>query len=270
VTPPAPDLPVIGDFRILEAIADGGIGKTYRGEHVLTKAPVCIKHCSTISPEHDAIMINEARAMWDLRHYAVPAIRNLLRLEDGSLALVMSYIPGPTLEQVVEKKGRIDPEHVSWMAERMLNALKYIHFHGVVHGDLKPQNVIIKAEDHTVILVDFGLAMVKPQKKSASVGYTDLFCPPEQKTGSPLIPESDFYALGMTLIYALGGGMRCVGRKEVPDKVPDPFCDFIQRLIVRDPLQRPNWGTEDLCETIKVVRVASFGRATCGGKQLDV
>lgn len=261
---------VIGDFRVLSAIAEGGIGKTYKGEHVITGTPVCIKHCSGISPEHDEIMVNEAKAMWDLRHYAIPAVRNLIRLEDNSLALVMSYIPGPTLEQLVEKNGRLDPEHVAWITERILNALKYLHFHGIVHGDLKPQNVIVQPEDHTVVLVDFGLAMIKPTKTSAAAGYTDYFAPPEQVLRAPLIPETDFYSLGMTMLYALSGNMDAVAKKQVPSKVPDPMCDFIQRMLVRNTLDRPNWRKEDLCETIKEMRVRSFGRANSNMKPLAV
>jgi len=261
---------VIGNFKVLDVIAEGGIGKTYKGEHIITKAPVCIKHCSEISSGHDAIMINEAKAMWDLRHFAIPAVRDLIRMDDDSLVLVMSYIPGYTLEQVVEKKGKIDPEHVSWMCERILNALKYLHFNGVVHGDLKPQNIIIRPEDHSVVLLDFGLAIIKPKDTSKAVGYTDHFSPPEQLLGAPLIPETDFYSLGMTLIYALGGDMKYVERKEVSNKVPDAMCDYIRRMIVRSTLERPNWSREDLCETVRDMRIKSFGRAACASKKLEI
>ena len=87
---------IIGEYRVLKQIAEGGFGKTYTGEHILTGMPVCIKHCSEISPQYEEILIKETCAMWDLRHYAIPAARGLVRLDDGSLALVMSYIPGLT------------------------------------------------------------------------------------------------------------------------------------------------------------------------------
>lgn len=259
---------IIGQFRVLEPIAEGGFGKTYKGEHVLVREPVCIKHCSRISADDAEILIEEARAMWDLRHYAFPAVRNLLQLDDGSLALVMSYIKGKTLAQIVEKHGALDPEHVAWITQRILNALKYLHYHGVVHGDIKPQNVIVQPESHIVVLVDFGLSAIKPTRDTGSKGYTDLFAPPEQVKGSTLIPETDFYSLGMTMIHALSGGMEHVERKEVPEKVPDPLCDFIRRLTVREVLERPNWEKEDLFETIEKVRVESFGRATSNMKPL--
>ncbi len=87
--------------------------------------PVCIKHASHISPQDEAILVEEAKAIWDLRHYAIPSVREILKLDDGSLALVMSYIPGPTLEQIMEKNGSLEAETVCWIVERVLNALRF-------------------------------------------------------------------------------------------------------------------------------------------------
>jgi len=266
---------IIGEFRVEAEIAEGGFGKTYKGTHLTVGKPVCIKHCSHISPADTAILIEEAQAMWDLRHFAIPAVRNLLKLDDGSVALVMSYIEGPTLAEVVEayaaRGERLDPEDLAWMVERILNAMSYMHRHGVVHGDLKPQNIIIQPDSHTAVLVDFGLAAVKPTSTTGSKGYTDLFSPPEQVKGSPLIPQTDFYSLGMTMIYAMvGGDADRLGRREVPHDLPDPMCNFLKRLIVRSPLNRPSWRTENLMETFRAVRRDSFGRPSSGMKPLKL
>lgn len=266
---------IIGEFRVDSPIAEGGFGKTYKGTHLTVDAPVCIKHCSRISAADAAILIEEARAMWDLRHHAIPAVRNLLELDDGSLALVMSYVPGPTLAEIVEKYAkegvRLDPEDVAWMTERILNALSYMHRHGVVHGDLKPQNIIVQPESHTVVLVDFGLSAIKPTRHTGSKGYTDLFAPPEQVRGSPLIPQSDLYSLGMTMLYALSGGdVARMERKEVPGEVPDIMCQLIKRFLIRDPLSRPDGRTENLMATCQHMRRAAFGRASSGMKSLNV
>ncbi len=256
------DPKVVGGYRLLEKIAEGGFGKTRKAQHVLTGELVCIKHCSLVSPQNESLLISEAKAIWDLRHFSIPVMRDLLRFEDGTLALVMSYIPGSTLQQVVEKVGKLDPEHVAWIAERTINALKYLHYHGVVHGDIKPQNIIIQPENHTVVVIDYGLSLVKPTSKSGAVGYTEFFAPPEQTLGKPLVPESDFYNLGMTMLYALcGGDIGRLARKEIPISTPTPLTDFIRRLIVRDVLSRPRWDQEDLMETIGEVRKQSFGRS---------
>jgi serine/threonine protein kinase len=257
---------VIGDYRIIDLIAEGGFGKTYRGEHILLGTPVCIKHASHISPQDEAILMEEARAIWDLRHYAIPSIRNILKLDDGSLALVMSYVPGPTLEQITEKNGRLDAETVCWITERILNALRYLHFHGVVHGDVKPQNIIVQPENHTVVLVDYGLSLIRPSADSSAKGYTPFYASPEQVAGLTLLPESDLYSLGMTMIAILGGDL---GRKLVPEEVPDPVCKFIRSLVVHDILDRPRWDRIDLMEELQGIRKKAFGRTSSFGKKIE-
>jgi len=256
---------IIGDYRILDLIAEGGFGKTYRGEHVLLGTPVCIKHASHVSPQDEMILMEEAKAIWDLRHYAIPSIRNILKLDDGSLALVMSYVPGPTLDQITEKNGNLDAETVCWITERILNALRYLHFHGVVHGDVKPQNVIVQPDSHTVVLVDYGLSLIRPAADSSSKGYTPFYAPPEQIGGMTLLPESDLYSLGMTMIAALGGDL---GRKRVPEDVPDQVCTFIRSLVAHDILDRPRWDRDDLVEELQRVRKKAFGRTSSFGKKI--
>ncbi len=255
---------IIGSYRVLESIAEGGFGCTYKGEHIITKDPVCIKHCSMVSPAHDAVLIQEMKSIWDLRHYAMPVMRDLERLDDGSLALIMSYIPGYTLEQIVEKAGKIEPETTAWITERILNALLYLHHHGVIHGDIKPQNIIIQPKTHSVVLVDFGLAMVRPGSSDKSIGYTPTFASPEQISGKALLPASDYYSLGMLMVYALNGGKR-MDKKEVPSSVPDPMANFIGNLVKKDVLLRPQNG---LFEEFVKVRQDSFGRTRSGMKDI--
>ncbi|MBI2041538.1 MAG: DnaJ domain-containing protein [Candidatus Nealsonbacteria bacterium] len=259
---------VIGNrYRILERIAKGGHGYTYKGEHIISKQLVCIKHCCQISPQDEEILINETNAVWDLRHTGLPAMRDLFRLDDGNVALVMSFIPGKTWAKIIEEEGRQNPETVCWITERILNILMYMHYHGVVHGDLKPLNIIVQ-ETHEVALVDFGLSMVKPGENSQSIGFTPIFASPEEEEGQPIVPESDFYSLGMTMIFALSGGdEHATARKMVPNTVPEPLVEFIKRLIVRDVLSRPRWETINLFEEIRNVRLKCFGRMHSGVKK---
>lgn len=103
----------VGNYTVLELIAEGGFGKTYRAEHNESKLPACIKRGDEVSPLDEEILLQEAASIWDLRHYGIPAMRDVVRLEDKSLALVMSYVPGSTLEKIVEKNGGLDSEHVA-------------------------------------------------------------------------------------------------------------------------------------------------------------
>mgnify|MGYP003349587619 CR=1 FL=1 len=82
---------VIGDYRILEEIAEGGFGKTYLAEHVEAQMPVCIKHaCSEeVTDLEIELLIQESKAVWDLRHWGIPAVRGIVKLNDR-LAIVMS------------------------------------------------------------------------------------------------------------------------------------------------------------------------------------
>ena len=261
----------MGPYRIVSKIAQGGFGTTYKAEHTrFGKGKFsCIKDCSEISAHANRILEEECGAIWDLRHFGLPIMRDLLTLEDGSHALVSSWIDGPTLQQVVERNGRMDPEHVAWITDRVLNTLSYLHHHQVLHGDIKPQNMIIEPKSHIVVLIDYGLSVVKPTATSGSKGHTELFSPPEQVEGKgPLVPGSDFYSLGMTMLYALGGN-RSIERKEVPVEVPKAMRDFIIKLIVRDVLGRPRYAHE-LFEEFQKVRVVSFGRDHSNMKPLPV
>jgi serine/threonine protein kinase len=262
----APNTKIIGNYRLKSEIAEGGFGKTYLAEHVTLGTKVCIKHAHEVSPEDEEILLEEAKAIWDLRHYGIPNIRDVIRHTDGSLLLVMSYIPGPTLAQIMEKNGKgLDPEGVAWITERVLNILKYLHFHGVVHGDVKPQNIIIQEDTHSAVLVDYGLSLIRPNSSSSAKGHTPYFAPPEQIAGKTLIPESDFYSLGMTMLYALGGNIE---HKRFPKEAPTPICEFVNNLLPLNPLSRPNWEKEDLWESFQQVRQKAFGRRQSGMKPL--
>lgn len=255
----------IGPYLLIKTLAEGGFGKTYLAEHTTLKTQVCLKHAHRISVEDTLLLQEEARNIWDLRHFGIPAIRDILTLEDDSVVLVMSYIPGPTLAELIDKHSRIDPEHVAWITERVLNILKYIHYHGVVHGDVKPANIIVQPESHTVVLVDYGLSAFRPKKGVINKGYTPTYAAPEQIKGSALLPETDFYGLGLTLIDALGGS---AANKCVPEYVPEHLCEFIKKLIRQDVLARPHWQKEDLIESLQVVRMKDFGRKASGMKAL--
>jgi len=82
-----------------------------------------------------------------------------------------------------------------------------------------------------------------------------------------LLPEADFYGLGMTMIFALGGDIEYV---KVPGTTPAGLVGLIKRFIKREVLSRPNWSQEDLCETIQEIRESDFGRSMSGMKPLKV
>jgi serine/threonine protein kinase len=254
----------IGPYKITKKLAEGGFGRVYLAEHAILDEKVCIKHNINISDYDTQLFIAEAKAIWNLRHHALPSIRDFHILEDGSCALVMTYIEGPTLAELIEKyqgkKESIDPENICWLMDRVLDALRYMHWHGVVHGDVKPQNIIIQPDQHTCALVDFGLSSVRPRKTSSAEGYTPLFASPEALKGKPLLPESDLYSLGLSFIYAVGGDP---SKRRVPGDLPKPIRDFISDLVVYNIADRPCWGREgeeDPLEKLRKIRLEVFKR----------
>jgi serine/threonine protein kinase len=257
---------VIGSWEVVKFLAEGAMGRTYVVRHLLTKKLAVLKACLEVSPEHEQIMLNEARAIWDIRHYAFPGVRDVIKLDDGAVAIVMSYVPGPTLEQTINHVGAIEPEHVGWIFERLLAGLSYLHANGVIHGDIKPQNIILQPESHGAVMIDFGLSMVKPTGRDVNIGYTAHFSPPEQLSTDrkPLIPESDFYALGMTMIYALTGKLT---KRTDPamKKIPEEMRQFLLDLTHPDILKRPNWSN-NLLESFGGIRTKCFGTRNTRGK----
>lgn len=254
-----------GNYLYLKKLGEGGFGTTYLAEHTLVGRRVCVKHCKNIRNGEEAL-VAEAQSIWDLSHQNVTFMRDMIRCSDGTLALVMKFVPGPTLQKVItstyeQTRGGLNPQELAWIVERVLYALKFLSIHdGVVHGDLKPGNIIVQWEVHEAILIDFGLAMVKPGRTSQSRGYTEFFSPPEAIEGKTQVPESDLFSLGMTMLYALNGNYEDAAKFRFPPNTPRPMAEFILRLAQRDVLKRPRWENEDLIETFVKVRMASFGR----------
>jgi len=256
------------EYKIIELISDTGLGATYKAEDSLLEQTVCIKHCTNISPEADEFLLNEVRNLRRLRHAGLPSVFRVFRLPDGSLAFAMSFIPGYNLEEAVKKAGPLDPEDVAWIGERSLNTLRYMHYFGSIHGDVKPQKIIVDDTDHSAVLVGHGLSMFRPKAGEKAKGYTPYFSPPEAKNGEMLCPQSDLYSLGLSMIYALSGDLRRVENREVPSKVPKPMKAFIARLVEDTVALRPRWENTDLFEEIKKIREESFGRARSGMKRI--
>ena len=119
----------------------------------------------------------------------------------------MDYIDGRTLEDIVDEKGPIHPEDVCWITERLLGALYYIHFNGVIHSDVKPQNVFVEPSKRDIKLIDFGLSYYKPKSTSKAIGYTPRYAAPEQLTNTKtdITYKADQFAIGVIAYFILTG-----------------------------------------------------------------
>ncbi|MFC1608702.1 serine/threonine protein kinase [Patescibacteria group bacterium] len=251
--------PVVGSYELIKQIGEGGCARTYLGRHILLDDFACLKQNIEISAAEEEMLLREARLLWNVHHHSLPTLRDFLKVKDGSYVMVMTFVKGKDLFNVVQDDypHGIDPEHVCWMAQRLLNALHYLHYHGVVHADVKPHNIIVKPKEHNAVLVDYGLSAIAPRKRTVNIGYTLVFKAPEQELGGPPpLPETDLYCLGLTMIYALGGDPRS---GKVPISVPQELRDFIRCLVVHDIKNRPRTALE-LIKPLSNIREKLFGR----------
>jgi serine/threonine protein kinase len=152
----------------------------------------------------------EARLLAELRHPNLPRVTDHFD-EDGNVYLVMDFIQGQRLDQIIAHDEQISVDKILKWTRQLMEALAYCHSQGVIHRDVKPQNVIITAQGQA-ILVDFGLAKLvdpdNPRTRTVMRGLgTPEYAPPEQydtKRGYT-DPRTDIYSLGATLYHALVG-----------------------------------------------------------------
>src|SRR5207245_2286243 len=132
---------------------------------------------------------------------------------------------------------------------------------------IKPQNIILQPANHGAILIDFGLSMVKPTSKDSNIGFTAHFAPPEQldPDRKPLIPETDLYSLGMTMLYVLTGKLT-KPMDVLPRTIPEEFKTLIRKMTHEGVTRRPNWQTMDLLKEIANARTMAFGTRNTKGK----
>ncbi len=250
----------IGNYRITRQIAEGGFGKIYQAEHALlgSEALACLKQNIELSKFAYDLLLGEARILWRLNeHHSIPQAKDFIQLGKHEGVLVMSYIEGDTLDSVVAKNSRLHPEDASWIMERLLGALYYAHYNGIIHADIKPQNIIIEPRKRDIKVIDWGLAAVNPTSATKLNGYTPAYVAPEIVLGKPPIPETDLYGAGIVLLYALGGNAE---KKTLPADTPGELADFCNSLVLYDPGRRPNWDKGNPIEKLSDIRMRVFGR----------
>ena len=248
---------IIGGYEIVRQIAQGGFGRTYEARHILLDETACLKQNSKITKDDAELLKREAKLMWNVNHYSLPAMRDFLQAGDGSYVLAMQFIEGKELQKAIDKHKSLEPETVCWISQRLLHALYYLHHAGIIHGDVKPGNVIVQPRTHNAVLVDYGLSTFMPKASSSAVGHTALFAAPEVLAGKPPIPASDIYSLGLTMLFALGGDPIA---KTFPADVPKKLEEFINEMMLYDPAGRPGWEKADLVKRLSDIRQEAFGR----------
>ncbi|MBS3164889.1 serine/threonine protein kinase [Candidatus Woesearchaeota archaeon] len=247
----------IGNYKVIRQIGEGGFARTYEAEHLVLGKRACLKQNLSLSDLDAEVLKEEAALLWDVHHHSLPQMKDFFRAPDGSCILVMDFVEGRNLEELVGAKGPLHPEDASWVMQRLLQALHYLHSKGIVHSDVKPQNIIVQPKQHNAVLVDYGLSSFRPSGDTRPLGYTEAWAAPELLLGKPPLPESDLYGAGMALLYALGGDILT---KSIPDSVPAPLREFCESLLKYDAKERPRWESVDLVKRLSDIRQEAFGR----------
>ena len=210
-----------GRYQIIRKIGQGGMGKVYLAKDLRLGSQIALKENMFNDDKMVEAFEREARLLAGLRHAALPKVFDHFA-EGDSTFLVMEYIAGNDLEDVLEKRrmkqspvGLPKPfevdEVVAW-GEQLLDALDYLHSRPtpIIHRDIKPQNLKL-AERNQIALLDFGLAkgsavQATQMVSNASIfGYTPNYAPIEQVQGSGTEARSDLYSLAATLYHLITG-----------------------------------------------------------------
>lgn len=206
---------LLGDrYRLGERVATGGMGAVWRGTDVLLEREVAVKvllPSLVTDQEFTARFRAEARMLAALRHPGVVPVHDVGQavLADGSRVdyLVMEYVEGEPLSARVRAAGRLDPATTMSVLAQAADALHTAHLAGIVHRDVKPGNLLVKA-DGTVVLVDFGIARSRDMAGLTAANMvlgTASYMSPEQATGQPVSAATDVYALGAVAYFCLAG-----------------------------------------------------------------
>ncbi|MBI3272340.1 MAG: serine/threonine protein kinase [Planctomycetes bacterium] len=253
---------VLCGCKVLQKIAIGGMGSIYKGRQLSMSRDVAVKVLSDELSKDRAYVqrfILEARAAGELSH------TNLIHVidvgtHDGLYYYVMEYVEGEGLDAVLERRGQLDPDESLNIALQTASALEHAHKHGIIHRDIKPDNLILM-KDGTVKVADLGIA------KKISIGThgltqpgmvlgTPFYMAPEQGKDSRLVDaRSDIYALGASVYHMLTGkvpfdGKTClevvlkaidsepVPIRDLNPSLPDGLVAVVEKMMKKKPEDR--------------------------------
>ncbi len=251
---PVAGLPeVIGRYRVLDLLGQGGMGRVLLARDDAAERDVALKLYEGDDAESRYMFARAAKALASLSH---PNILAVYQFIEEPLFIACEVIDGPTLRTMLDERGvPLAAVEAANIAYALAQALEHAHTWGIVHRDVKPENVFC-ARSGRVVLADFGLA--KPAGKHATLATSlygsPAYMAPEQYMGSPADARSDLHALGVTLFEMLAGAPPYDGatvleieanvtqgrRRALPSGIaPEPLVRLVEQLLATDPSQRP-------------------------------
>ena len=220
-----------GRYRVLRRLGSGGMADVWLADdtHLQRQVAVKVLHARFAQDrEFVARFEREAEAAAGLQHPNVVSVFDRGNAE-GTYYIAMQFLEGPTLKQLIDKG--LAPEEAARLIRQVLEGARFAHRHGVIHRDLKPQNVIVDAEGKATV-TDFGIARagVSEITQAGSVMGTPHYLSPEQAQGLEVTAGSDLYSVGVMLYEALTGQVPFEGDSAVA----------VAMKQVSQPPQRPS------------------------------
>jgi hypothetical protein len=219
-----------GRYRLVEPIGSGGMGHVYRAHDDVLDREVAVKLLDAAQfegPEPGSACAAEARAAARLAH---PGIARVFDggVQDGRCFVVMELVPGRSLADVLSERRTLPPLRAAELVAQVADALEEAHRQGIIHCDVKPQNIMV-TPDGSPKIVDFGVARAlsgSGSARSAEIFGSALYLAPEQARGERLDARADVYALGCVLYELLTGRPPFTGHNTA---------EIIAQRLVREP-----------------------------------
>ncbi len=255
---------VDGKYRIDMLLGQGGMGSVFKATHLELDRTIALKIVLpdfVSSNETLERFRQEARAAARLNHPNVIGVYDFGVLPTGQAYLAMELLRGRSLRDEIEDLGQLTPQRVLEIMRPVCEAVHAAHCAGVIHRDLKPDNIVVEASEgglEQVKVVDFGIAKLKERSGIHSLNLTEPglvmgtphYMSPEQCRGEELDARSDVYSLGVTVYEMLSG--------RVPFDAPTPSAVIIQHAI--DPPRRLRLLRSDISEALENVVMRSLSK----------
>jgi eukaryotic-like serine/threonine-protein kinase len=250
---------IAGRYELEELVGHGGMSSVYKAHDSLLERYVALKILhEQYNADDDFVerFKREARAVAQLQHPNIVTVIDRGE-EDGRQYIVFEYIDGENLKELVVRKGRLDVRDALEIALEIARGLAFAHERGLVHRDVKPQNVLLNGDGRAKV-TDFGIVRTLDVEGMTSAGMvlgTSNYIAPEQASGQPVDAQTDVYALGAVLYEMVTGEVPFTGESfvavamkhvhepppnvlEVRSDVPLRVAAAVDRALEKDPDQR--------------------------------